>query len=213
MADEFADDLQLLLTLGEGQLKILLDQMLSVAKGELETDDMEKGIAPQIGLSEEDTTSANRVLRAVVLRILSGKSTIEIQDDLVAEVKVPKDKIRILFSLLERLSQIEKSKLRGWTLFQQIRDFNPHWSSIRWDVQLRQVIDNGHIVGSMPYLTLQILVSAPESNSEKLWILEMAPDEFKRLSEAFRVADEDYRGAIKEFKSRMGELVAAPQDQ
>ncbi len=65
----------------------------------------------------------------------------------------------------------------------------------------------------MPYLTLQILVSAPESNSEKLWILEMAPDEFKRLSEAFRVADEDYRGAIKEFKSRMGELVAAPQDQ
>ncbi len=46
VADEFADDLQLLLTLGEGQLKILLDQMLSVAKGELETDDMEKGIAP-----------------------------------------------------------------------------------------------------------------------------------------------------------------------
>jgi hypothetical protein len=208
VTDAFFRDLHALISLSESNLKLLLDRMLKVAKGELTLDEMEKGIAEEIGTNEDDVAPMFRVLFAVALRILSGKSGTDVQDDLVTQAKVPRDIVKVLFSLIERLQSNEKDDLRQWLLFVQLKDFNPHWSSLRWEVQLRHVVDNGHLIGALPYLILQMTVSVPKPQGEELWILEMDADEFKRLLDNFKAAGEEYDSAAKELRKRLGDIVA-----
>lgn len=141
----------------------------------------------------------------VVLRILQGKGTAEVQQDLVKN-GFPRLNVKLLFSKVNGFPPRVKGAVRYWAMEGETHDDRNHIHYFRHGPDVRTMVDNGSIIAILPTSRIKIRTSKDKSD----WDLELDLRELSYLISALETARQKMEKATTGFKRKLGKTVLSP---
>jgi hypothetical protein len=148
------------------------------------------------------------IIRTLGLRVLSGKDTPDVVADLSAQ-GFSKEKLEKLFSTLRDLTEDERQELRFWALSSLPN--RPQWFGLETEITFRSVVDNGFVVGVVPFSQIRLRIKPSEAQNEtqeQSIRIDMDIWELTEFLATLGKVKEELENATKSVKSRFNQALA-----
>lgn len=197
-----------ILKLDTDKIALIMKEMIATVHSEESRDAELKDLAHNLNIDEEKLSDYLPVFSEVVLRILVGKGTPEVQQDLIKH-DYPEKQVKFLFSSITSLPQSEKEDVRYWTMEGEMHEDRDHIHAIDAKSDVKTLIENGDVLGVLPICKLVLTISLRDKGDE-VFRLELGIQELSTLIAALESARGQLGKTTAELKKKLGQLVTAP---
>jgi hypothetical protein len=202
-SQKFIDDLGSLLALDDAKIDLIVRHAADFATSHDENllDSLER----ELNTSSTQVGKYLSLLTKVAARVLSGRDTPEVIDDLASN-NLPKQRIEHLFSAITRLDDTEKRQLRAWSIAREL-DTN-HIHSLYTEVAIRGLTDKGNLVGAVPHLYIRMGIWRADRRRDETVTLDLMSVEIQSLLETLKNGQKELETATARMKSNPNEMLA-----
>lgn len=195
----FLDDLSVLLRLDDDTIRLLIMSAVKLAREgrrAITSDELQQ----RLKADSDQVSTFMSLIGTIAPRVLAGKSGSDVIDDFASH-GLPKERIAFLFSAIEGLQEDDKRELRFWGVARQVE--RNHFHSVETDVSMQSLVDEGFLVGVVPFSTIRIAAKLSDKEEEQIWELEFTVRDLEDFISIFKDAKKELEATTQLFREKL----------